>query len=400
MATQEPDRGTRRRWFRLPGQHSADSPDDPSAESEAVVATEEAPEERATPESGSEHTHRETVSGPATPTEVQPQAGTIPAPLPGEPSALATPASAPPDSMPVVTAVEKAVDSPAAPIAAMAETSEAPADTTPDAPEEYDDSMRLPRVISIANQKGGVGKTTTSVNLGAALAEIGYRVLVVDLDPQGNATTGLGISHRNVEGSIYDVIMNDTPLDDCVEPTSVKNLFVCPATIDLAGAEIELVPAFSRELKLKRALQGARDDYDFTLIDCPPSLGLLTVNGLAASDDVLVPIQCEYYALEGLGQLLRNVALVKSNLNPELDVRGIVLTMYDARTRLAVQVEREVREHFGSKVYRTVIPRTVRISEAPSFGEPIIVFDATSRGAVAYRELAKEVSRGTTRRTG
>jgi chromosome partitioning protein len=265
---------------------------------------------------------------------------------------------------------------------------------------EIDDSMTLPRVISIANQKGGVGKTTTAVNLGAALAELGYRVLVVDLDPQGNATTGLGISHRNVEGSIYDVIMNDTPLDDCVEPTSVKNLFVCPATIDLAGAEIELVPAFSRELKLKRALQGARDDYDFTLIDCPPSLGLLTVNGLAASDDVLVPIQCEYYALEGLGQLLRNVALVKSNLNPELDVRGIVLTMYDARTRLAVQVEREVREHFGSKVYRTVVPRTVRISEAPSFGEPIIVFDATSRGAVAYRELAKEVSRGTSRRAG
>ncbi len=261
-------------------------------------------------------------------------------------------------------------------------------------------SMTLPRVISIANQKGGVGKTTTAVNLGAALAEIGYRVLVVDLDPQGNATTGLGISHRNVEGSIYDVIMNDTPVDDCVEPTSVKNLFVCPATIDLAGAEIELVPAFSRELKLKRALQSARDDYDFTLIDCPPSLGLLTVNGLAASDDVIVPIQCEYYALEGLGQLLRNVALVKSNLNPELEVRGIVLTMYDARTRLAVQVEAEVREHFGPKVYRTVVPRTVRISEAPSFGEPIIVFDPSSRGSIAYRELAKEVSRGTARRVG
>jgi chromosome partitioning protein len=266
--------------------------------------------------------------------------------------------------------------------------------------EELAASMTLPRVISIANQKGGVGKTTTAVNLGAALAEIGYRVLVVDLDPQGNATTGLGISHRNVEGSIYDVIMNDTPVDDCVEPTSVKNLFVCPATIDLAGAEIELVPAFSRELKLKRALQSARDDYDFTLIDCPPSLGLLTVNGLAASDDVIVPIQCEYYALEGLGQLLRNVALVKSNLNPELDVRGIVLTMYDARTRLAVQVEAEVREHFGPKVYRTVVPRTVRISEAPSFGEPIIVFDPSSRGAIAYRELAKEVSRGTARRVG
>jgi chromosome partitioning protein len=275
---------------------------------------------------------------------------------------------------------------------------------TPAIPEPTDEelaaSMTLPRVISIANQKGGVGKTTTAVNLGAALAEIGYRVLVVDLDPQGNATTGLGISHRNVEGSIYDVIMNDTPVDDCVEPTSVKNLFVCPATIDLAGAEIELVPAFSRELKLKRALQSARDDYDFTLIDCPPSLGLLTVNGLAASDDVIVPIQCEYYALEGLGQLLRNVALVKSNLNPELEVRGIVLTMYDARTRLAVQVEQEVREHFGPKVYRTVVPRTVRISEAPSFGEPIIVFDPSSRGAIAYRELAKEVSRGTSRRAG
>jgi len=281
---------------------------------------------------------------------------------------------------------------------------EPPAPETPAFPEPTDEevaaSMTLPRVISIANQKGGVVKTTTAVNLGAALAEIGYRVLVVDLDPQGNATTGLGISHRNVEGSIYDVIMNDTPVDDCVEPTSVKNLFVCPATIDLAGAEIELVPAFSRELKLKRALQGARDDYDFTLIDCPPSLGLLTVNGLAASDDVIVPIQCEYYALEGLGQLLRNVALVKSNLNPELEVRGIVLTMYDARTRLAVQVEAEVREHFGPKVYRTVVPRTVRISEGPSFGEPIIVFDPSSRGAIAYRELAKEVSRGTSRRAG
>jgi chromosome partitioning protein len=304
--------------------------------------------------------------------------------------------AAPPEVPPAVAEVPTAV--------ARTEPEAGSAPETPTDPgptdEEIAASMTLPRVISIANQKGGVGKTTTAVNLGAALAEIGYRVLVVDLDPQGNATTGLGISHRNVEGSIYDVIMNDTPLDDCVEPTSVKNLFVCPATIDLAGAEIELVPAFSRELKLKRALQSARDDYDFTLIDCPPSLGLLTVNGLAASDDVIVPIQCEYYALEGLGQLLRNVALVKSNLNPELDVRGIVLTMYDARTRLAVQVEREVREHFGEKVYRTVVPRTVRISEAPSFGEPIIVFDATSRGAVAYRELAKEVSRGATRRAG
>ena len=260
--------------------------------------------------------------------------------------------------------------------------------------------VKLPLVISIANQKGGVGKTTTAVNLGAALAELDYRVLVIDLDPQGNATTGMGISHRNVEGSIYDVIMNDAPIDDCTEPTTVRNLFVVPATIDLAGAEIELVPAFSRELKLRRALAQIEGSYDFTLIDCPPSLGLLTVNGLAASDDVIVPIQCEYYALEGLGQLLRNVALVKSNLNPSLDVRGIVLTMYDARTKLAEQVEREVRAHFGAKVYRTVVPRTVRISEAPSFGQPVTVFDSTSRGALAYRELAKEVSRGATRRTG
>ena len=194
--------------------------------------------------------------------------------------------------------------------------------------------------------------------------------------------------------------MNDAAVEDCVEPTSLKNLFVAPATIDLAGAEIELVPAFSRELKLRRALDEVRDDYDFVLIDCPPSLGLLTVNGLAAADDVIVPIQCEYYALEGLGQLLRNVELVRANLNPTLDVRGIVLTMYDARTKLADQVEAEVRAHFGAKVYETVVPRTVRLSEAPSFGQPIIVFDPTSRGAKAYRELAKEVSRGATRRAG
>jgi chromosome partitioning protein len=261
-------------------------------------------------------------------------------------------------------------------------------------------STQLPRIVAIANQKGGVGKTTTAVNVGAGLAELDFRVLVVDLDPQGNATTGLGVNHRNVEGSVYDVIMHDARVEDCVEPTSVRNLFVLPATIDLAGAEIELVPAMSRELKLKRALDDVRDEYDYILIDCPPSLGLLTVNGLAAADDVLVPIQCEYYALEGLGQLLRNVTLVSKNLNPTLEVRGIALTMFDARTKLAEQVESEVREHFGSKVFRTVIPRTVRISEAPSFGQPILVFDSTSRGAIAYRELAKEVSRGATRRVG
>jgi chromosome partitioning protein len=278
-----------------------------------------------------------------------------------------------------------------------AETASAGADS---APEEEAGPLPLPRVIAIANQKGGVGKTTTSVNLGASLAELGLRVLVVDLDPQGNASTGLGINPRDVESSIYDVIMNDTPALDAVEPTSLKNLFVIPATLDLAGAEIELVPAFSRELKLKRALDLVRPEYDVVLIDCPPSLGLLTVNGLAAADDVIVPIQCEYYALEGLGQLLRNVALVRSSLNPELDVRGIILTMYDSRTRLAEQVEREVREHFGTKVYKTVVPRTVRLAEAPSFGQPIIVFDSTSRGAKAYRKLAKEVSGGATRRSG
>jgi chromosome partitioning protein len=253
----------------------------------------------------------------------------------------------------------------------------------------------LPRVLAVANQKGGVGKTTTSVNLGAALAELGFRVLVIDLDPQGNATTGLGIDARNFELSMYDVMMRDASLEDCVEPTSMKNLFVAPATIALAGAEIELVPAFSRELKLKRSIESVIDDFDYVLIDCPPSLGLITVNALAAADEVLVPIQCEYYALEGLSQLMRNVHLVASNLNPSLDISTIVLTMYDARTKLADQVANEVRQHFGSKVCRNVIPRTVRLSEAPSFGQPITTFDPASRGAIAYRELAKEVSGGT-----
>jgi chromosome partitioning protein len=277
--------------------------------------------------------------------------------------------------------------------------SEAPADP---AEKEIDDlapqaasGNSLPRVMAVANQKGGVGKTTTSVNLGAALAELGFRVLVIDLDPQANATTGLGIDARTFEISMYDVLMRDASLEDCVEPTSMKNLFVAPATIALAGAEIELVPAFSRELKLKKSIEVVIDDFDYVLIDCPPSLGLITVNALAAADEVLVPIQCEYYALEGLSQLMRNVHLVASNLNPQLDISTIVLTMYDARTKLADQVANEVREHFGSKVCRIVIPRTVRLSEAPSFGQPITTFDPASRGAVAYRELAKEVSGGT-----
>jgi chromosome partitioning protein len=252
----------------------------------------------------------------------------------------------------------------------------------------------LPRIMAVANQKGGVGKTTTTVNLGAALADLGYKVLLIDLDPQGNATTGVGVEARNFDTSMYDVLLHDVPLEDCIEPTSIKNLFVAPATIDLAGAEIELVPAFSRELRLRKAIEPVRDDFSFILMDCPPSLGLITVNGLAAAGEVLVPIQCEYYALEGLGQLLRNVELVRGNLNPSLEVTTIVLTMYDARTKLADQVVQEVRSHFGPAVCTTVVPRSVRISEAPSFGEPVTVHDPSSRGAIAYRELAREVSGG------
>jgi len=253
------------------------------------------------------------------------------------------------------------------------------------------------KIFAVANQKGGVGKTTTAINLSAALADMQRRVLVVDLDPQGNATTGLGIEPRHLEVSIYDVLMKEHPIEDCVEPTAVKNLFVTPATIDLAGADIELVSAFSRELKLKKAIQSILGDYDYIFIDCPPSLGLITINGLAAATDVLVPIQCEYYALEGLSQLLKSVELVQRNLNPELRVSAIVLTMYDSRTKLSEQVVEDVRKHFGDIVFRTVIPRTVRLSEAPSFGQPITVFDPSSRGSHAYKALAEEVvSRETT----
>ncbi len=248
------------------------------------------------------------------------------------------------------------------------------------------------RLIAVANQKGGVGKTTTAVNLGAAAAELGHRVLIVDLDPQGNASTGLGINPRSLESSMYDVLLHDVPMDDAIEAAAVRNLFLAPANLDLAGAEIELVPAFSREMRLKNAIMKIRDDYDLILIDCPPSLGLLTVNALAAASEVLVPIQCEYYALEGLGQLLRNVDLVKRNLNADLHLSHIVLVMFDARTNLASQVATEVREHFGDLVCKTVIPRTVRLSEAPSFGQPITVFDTASRGALAYRDLAREVA--------
>lgn len=253
----------------------------------------------------------------------------------------------------------------------------------------------LPRVLAIANQKGGVGKTTTTVNLGAALAELDYRVLVVDLDPQGNATTGLGVDHRSLDYTVYDVLLNDVMADECIEPTDLKGLFLLAANLNLAGAEVELVNQMSRETRLKRALDEVIDQFDYVLIDCPPSLGLLTINALVAATEVLVPIQCEYYALEGLGQLTHNVELVRKNLNPALEVSTIVLVMYDSRTRLSEQVAAEVRAHFGPKVCRNVIPRNIRLSEAPSYGQPITVFDSSSRGSVAYRELAREVSDGT-----
>ena len=292
-----------------------------------------------------------------------------------------------PDGAPVAPAAAPPASSPAAPAAAPA-----PPVRSPDL---VSDVVRpLPRVMAVANQKGGVGKTTTTVNLGASLAELDYRVLVVDLDPQGNATTGLGINPRTLEYTMYDILLNDVALDECIEPTEVKGLFVAPASLDLAGAEVELVSTLSRESRLKRALAEVIDDYDYVLIDCPPSLGLLTVNALAAATEVLVPIQCEYYALEGLGQLTRNVDLIQRNLNPDLEISAIVLVMYDARTRLGEQVATEVRAHFGPKVCRNVIPRNVRLSEAPSFGKPINTFDPSSRGAVAYRELAREVSGG------
>jgi chromosome partitioning protein len=253
--------------------------------------------------------------------------------------------------------------------------------------------MSAATVVAIANQKGGVGKSTTAINLGAGLALQGERILIIDLDPQGNTSSGLGIDRSSIEMSTYDVLVDGAPVDDVLEPTSVKGLHVVPATIELAGAEIELVSMFSRETRLKQSLDAIGDDYDFVLIDCPPSLGLLTINGLAAANEVLIPIQCEYYALEGVSQLTRNIELVTGNLNPQLEVEGVVLTMFDGRTTLAADVVEQVRGHFGETAYKTVIPRTVRLSEAPSYGEPIEAYDDMSRGAIAYRELSREFRR-------
>lgn len=249
----------------------------------------------------------------------------------------------------------------------------------------------MAKVIAIANQKGGVGKTTTAVNLSSCLAYKGKKVLVIDIDPQGNTSSGLGVDKKNISNSVYDVIINDEAIENTLLQTCVDNLMLCPSNIQLAGAEVELVSLISRENRLKSALYYVRKQYDFIIIDCPPSLGLLTLNSLTAADTILVPIQCEYYALEGLSQLMNTVKLVQRHLNPELEVEGVVLTMFDARTNLSIQVVEEVKQYFRNKVYRTVIPRNVRLSEAPSFGLPIILYDPKSKGAECYIELAEEV---------
>lgn len=249
----------------------------------------------------------------------------------------------------------------------------------------------LAKVIAVTNQKGGVGKTTTSVNLGASLASLGKRVLLIDIDPQGNTTSGIGINKADVKHCIYDVVINDVDPFDAMLPTRVENLSIIPATIQLAGAEIELVPIMSREVRLRRAVQSLRGSFEYILIDCPPSLGLLTVNALTAADSVLIPIQCEYYALEGLSQLLNTIRLVQKHLNTRLQIEGVLLTMFDARTNLAIQVVEDVKKYFREKVYKTIIPRNVRLSEAPSHGMPVIQYDPRSRGAEVYMDLAREV---------
>lgn len=249
----------------------------------------------------------------------------------------------------------------------------------------------MARVIAVANQKGGVGKTTTAVNLGACLATLGKRVLLIDIDPQGNTTSGIGINKADVRYDVYDVLINEVSAKDAILPTAVEKLQILPATIQLAGAEIELVPTMSREVRLRQALQPLKSSYDYMIIDCPPSLGLLTVNALTASDSVLIPIQCEYYALEGLSQLLNTIRMVQKHLNTSLEIEGVLLTMLDARTNLGLQVIEEVKKYFREKVYATVIPRNVRLGEAPSHGQSIIQYDPRSRGAEVYLELAKEV---------
>jgi chromosome partitioning protein len=249
----------------------------------------------------------------------------------------------------------------------------------------------MTKVLAITNQKGGVGKTTTAVNLSTSMSLHKKKILLIDIDPQGNTSSGIGLDRSKVKRCIYDVLINQVPIREIILQSKIKNLDVLPSTIQLAGAEIELVNYISRENKLKHAIKSIKDDYDYIIIDCPPSLGLLTLNSLTAADSVIIPIQCEYYALEGIGQLLNTINLVRENLNSSLEIEGILLTMYDTRTNLSRDVIEEVKKNFKGKIFKSIIPRNVRVSEAPSYGKPVVLYDAKSKGAIAYKKLAQEV---------
>lgn len=251
--------------------------------------------------------------------------------------------------------------------------------------------ISMGKIIAICNQKGGVGKTTTSINLAAFLALAGKKVMLIDLDPQANATSGIGINKHDIQKSTYHILLEESKFSEILQKTAIDNLILAPSNLDLTGAEVELVGALGREYRLKRSLQAEKENYDFMIIDCPPSLGLLTINGLCAADSVIIPVQCEYYALEGLTQLHNTIKLVKENLNPSLAVEGVLLTMADFRTNLTKEVIQEARNHFHEKVYQTVIPRNIRLTEAPSFGQPIVLYDRDSLGAQKYQDLCREI---------